>query len=329
MILSIIVPVYNAERFIDRCVTSIYNDAPNDDIFEVIVINDGSKDKSAMMLEKYCDKHRNMTMIDKINEGVSVARNLGIKKAKGDSVLFLDADDELVEGSLMRVCEFLAANEPIDMLVTRQIRNNGQQEKIVGEPPLEEYRRYDGVEAFKKGFVRTNAGGGICRRDFLKNNKLFFPEGVRNAEDTIFFGHLQVFADSIVYYNLPMYRIREAEGSACRSRDYTNLGKSHLVTMRAVVHVKKTLNASREKKAIFDYVAYQLMANTIGKFVQSKDLDYRLLKKEVDIKNILPLDTENMYKMKRNARFMNFSLLLFYFFSWLKYNCSIVKFCQM
>lgn len=318
VLISIIIPACNAERYIDRCFSSVYRDGLSENQFEIVAINDGSKDKTIELMQSWRDKHKNITIIDKENEGVSVARNVGIDAATGEYVLFLDVDDELVEGSMKKVYESLNDNKSIDMLVTRQIRNDGKQEKIVKEPPLDEHRRYDGYEAFCKGFIRTNAGGGICRREFLKEYKISFPAGVRNAEDTIFFGHMQVYAKSIVYCNIPLYRINEAEASASRSNDYTKLAKSHVITMRAVADVKKSLKADREHKAIFDFVVYQLLSNTIADFVGSKDLTYTDFIREVDIRGLLPIDTVYMTMMRSKARMMNFSVPLFYFLSWIK-----------
>ena len=318
VLISIIIPAYNAERYIDRCFSSVYRDGLLENQFEIVAINDGSKDKTIELMQSWRDKHKNITIIDKENEGVSVARNVGIDAATGEYVLFLDVDDELVEGSMKKVYESLNDNKSIDMLVTRQIRNDGTREKIVEEPPLDEHRRYDGYEAFCKGFIRTNAGGGICRREFLKEYKISFPAGVRNAEDTIFFGHMQVYAKSIVYCNIPLYRINEAEASASRSNDYTKLAKSHVITMRAVADVKKLLKADREHKAIFDFVVYQLLSNTIADFVGSKDLTYSDFKREVDTSVMLPVDTVNMTMMRSKAMMMNFSVPLFYFLSWIK-----------
>lgn len=318
MLLSIIIPAYNAEKYIDRCMSSVYKDAPSLDDFELVVVNDGSKDRTSEIFKDYCERYSNITLIDKENEGVSVARNMGIRAVRGEYVLFLDVDDELTDGSLAKLCAYLSEHEPMDMLVTRQIRNNGTREWMNGEPPLEEHKRYSGVEAYKRHYVRTNAGGGICRRAFLLENDLFFPAGVRNAEDTIFFGQLQVYAQSIVYYNLPLYLIHEIAGSASRGVDYTKLAKSHVITMRSVAEIKRSLKGTREQKAIFDYVVYQLLSNTIQEFAASKELTYGQFKKDVAIEKLLPMDTQYMYNMKSNARLMNISVPLFYFLAWVK-----------
>lgn len=87
---SIIIPVYNGEKFVDNAINSVFNQTCSD--WELILINDGSKDNTAAVLEKYADNDR-ITVINQENGGVSVARNNGISRAKGEYIVFLDADD--------------------------------------------------------------------------------------------------------------------------------------------------------------------------------------------------------------------------------------------
>lgn len=315
--LSIIIPIYNAEAYIARCLDSVYNQGVAEEGFEVLAINDGTPDGSMEIVGSYAAQHANLTIINKVNGGVSSARNKGIESAQGEFVLFLDADDELIEGSLQKLYLYLCQHHTMDMLVTRQMRSNNGREHLVAAPSLVEHRSYSGIEAYRSRYVRIDAGGGVCRTDFLRRYHLYFSEGVRNAEDTIFFGLFQVYAESIVYYDLPLYRIYELDGSASRCSS-ERLGRSLIVTMRAVAKIKEALDVSAERRGIFDYVVYQLLSNTTACFACSKQLSYRQLRNEVDLKKLLPLDTRQMHLMRRQARLMNFSYPLFYLLSKIK-----------
>lgn len=166
MNLSIIIPVYNGSKFIENCLNSVYNQKLGKDLFEVIVINDGSTDNTKNVVLTYGEGLDNLKLINKDNGGVSSARNLGIDSANGEFVLFLDADDELVEGSLIKVYEYLSKHNDIDMLVTRQSRFNGHTERIVNDVQnLAEHVEYTGVETYKMGYVRGNAGGLYVERN--------------------------------------------------------------------------------------------------------------------------------------------------------------------
>lgn len=89
--ISIIVPVYNTEKFLEKCLNSLINQTLKD--IEIICINDGSTDKSLQILEKFANKDKRIQIINQTNSGLSVARNIGIKKAKGEYIGFVDSDD--------------------------------------------------------------------------------------------------------------------------------------------------------------------------------------------------------------------------------------------
>ncbi len=97
-LISIIIPVYNAEKYISSCIDSILNQTI--DNFEIILINDGSTDNSLSILNDYKNKDIRVVVIDKVNEGVSIARNVGIKHSKGKYITFIDSDDFLEPNAL-------------------------------------------------------------------------------------------------------------------------------------------------------------------------------------------------------------------------------------
>ena len=88
---SVIVPVYNVEKYIDKCLTSLVNQTLKD--IEIIIVNDGSPDKSQKIIDKYVKKHSNIKSYIKKNGGISSARNYGLKYAHGEYIAFVDSDD--------------------------------------------------------------------------------------------------------------------------------------------------------------------------------------------------------------------------------------------
>ena len=103
--LSIIVPVYNVEKYIKPCIESIFKQGLDEDSFEVIIINDGTKDKSMEVIADFISQHQNITVIHQVNQGLSVVRNNGIAVAKGEYILMPDSDDLLIENSLKPLLE--------------------------------------------------------------------------------------------------------------------------------------------------------------------------------------------------------------------------------
>ena len=318
MILSIIIPVFNKEKYLSRCLDSILTQISGvENKFEIILINDGSSDKSDRIIRNYSLKHKFLSVYTQKNAGVSVARNVGIDNAIGDYLLFLDADDELIDGSLLKVYNYLNTHDSIDMLVTRQTRVINGTEQLIDLSNLKENYHYTGITAFQYGYVRMNAGGGICRKQLLDDYKLRFPIGVKNAEDTIFFGLVQLYSKSLYFFNIPMYRIYVFDGSASRV-DETSLALRHVDTVNAIVNIRENLICTEEQKGLIEFLTYQIISNAVGHFVLSDKLTLQTAEKEMRIKDVLPLTTKFMCLMRGKAKIMNFSFKIFYFLNYLK-----------
>ncbi|HAJ2508471.1 TPA: glycosyltransferase family 2 protein, partial [Escherichia coli] len=102
-IVSFVIPLYNTEKYIVDCIDSILEQKAIDLTFiEIIVVDDGSTDNSLSVLEKY-NENESITIIKKSNSGISLTRNLGVERAKGDYIFFLDSDDKIAPGSLAKI----------------------------------------------------------------------------------------------------------------------------------------------------------------------------------------------------------------------------------
>ena len=317
MKISIIIPIYNGSNCIENCLNSVYQQGLKHDCFEIVAVNDGSTDNSEEIVKAFSKRVDNINLINKENGGVSTARNVGIEAACGDFVLFLDVDDELIEGSLQSVYDYLCKNTDIDMLITKQSRYNGKTERVVRNVNgLQERVVYSGVDTYKYGYVRGNAGGAICRTEFIRNAGLLFPTGIKNGEDTIFFALVHVYAKKMVLLDLVLYRINEIEGSASRS-NHDKLGLNCIETLKRVIEIRHSTLYSPEQKGVIEYVAYRILSMLTFHFVKSKKLSYCQLRKIVDLNTLLPFETKYMYRMRQKAQLINISYPLFYLFSYI------------
>lgn len=113
--LSIIVPVYNVEKYIRPCIESIFMQEIDDNTFEMIIVNDGTKDRSMEMIADIINQHDNITVINQENQGLSVARNNGIAQAKGEYIFMPDSDDLVLDNSLPPLLE-IALRTKVDMV---------------------------------------------------------------------------------------------------------------------------------------------------------------------------------------------------------------------
>ncbi|MCK1212278.1 glycosyltransferase family 2 protein [Streptococcus uberis] len=185
-VISVIVPIYNAQEHLSDCIDSLLNQTLNDELYEIILLNDGSIDQSAKICEKYAKKNENVIFIDKNNEGVSITRNRGIKIAKGDFVTFVDNDD-------------LVASNYLETLYKSLLKSNA-------DAVFSGYTRmtYSGKVLHKETLSKTEWSKYIVmapwaklyRRQVLLDNQIqFFDYGI--GEDVVFNLHFLTCTENI------------------------------------------------------------------------------------------------------------------------------------
>lgn len=195
--LSIIIPVYNCEKYIERCLKSIVNEL--DDEVELIVIDDGSKDQTPEICKKYTSKNVNI-MINS-NHGASYSRNIGIEKASGENIMFVDADDYLTEGWKNIVLD--AIKEKKDIYYFNKNISNIEIDKTT----ILDY--IFGIDKSIRWFATP--WSKVFNRDFIKNNNIKFEEKIINGEDMLFnaIAISKCKSYSLIKANIYNYRICE------------------------------------------------------------------------------------------------------------------------
>lgn len=180
--LSIIVPVYNVENYIRPCIESIFNQGLDESCFEVIIVNDGTEDKSMEMIADIIKIHNTITVINQDNQGVSVARNNGIEAAKGQYVLIIDSDDLLNENSLKPILE-IANRTQADMVVADYLIMTNDEIKDF-KPIYQE--NFTVREMSGEQFLEEELNPHACyiwhilfKREFITNEKIRFYPGIR------------------------------------------------------------------------------------------------------------------------------------------------------
>ncbi len=203
--ISVIVPVYNVEKYLPRCINSIIAQTFTD--FELILINDGSKDESLSICKSYSKNYDNIILLSQENSGVSVARNKGIEIAKGEYCCFIDSDDYLEPDYLSSMLE--AINKYSSDLVCcgcwREISNNKYEWIKV---PSKDYI-YNQREAIIKLFSQDSFCGWpwnkLYKTQIIRDNKLVFPEDIHFCEDEIFVLNYIIHCNHVVYLSRILY----------------------------------------------------------------------------------------------------------------------------
>lgn len=219
---SIIIPVYNVEKYVDICLKSILHQTYRN--IEVIVVDDGSRDRSGAICDRFAKKDSRITVIHQENGGVSRARNNGIDHATGDYICFVDSDDWLprdsVEVLVKRMeetgADFVYGN--VCYITAKTIINPNFEERQI--------ELQDKTE-FAKFYIDLNWGpcGKLYRVNIITNHECYFPEDIKSGEDTIYLTryikHCNVMAS--VYHDVYFYN-KMVDGSATGSyfADYNN-----------------------------------------------------------------------------------------------------------
>jgi glycosyltransferase involved in cell wall biosynthesis len=217
---SVIIPVYNAEKYLKDCIESLLRQTLPE--LEFIFVNDGSKDTSAQIIASYQATDSRITLINQPNQGVSVARNKGISIAKGEYIGFVDADD-YVNCDMYEQLYMSAFQHEADVVVSsfyKEINGVFTSRKL----PFESNQLYD-RHYIKKNIVPyliekdslNTSCPKLYKKSLLYSNEIFFPKGIVLGEDNWF--NLSVFniANKIFFTDYQGYYYREVEGSATRN----------------------------------------------------------------------------------------------------------------
>lgn len=233
---SIILPVFNAERFLTQCLDSILRQTYQD--WELIAVDDGSKDGSIEILKSYEKRDNRIHIISKNNEGVSIARNIALEYAHGDYIYFVDSDDIVMPEALMILVKAMDSNKATfvksDFL---PIDEQGKQVFINKKQVIR--RRYDGKvmdsEKFFKKILMKEYFLWTClfRKDIIVKKNIQFIPHCRLMEDAAFVADYLLYSERNVYKDACIYGYRKYEGTVSAvNKDYTEdmmLIKKHLL----------------------------------------------------------------------------------------------------
>ena len=215
MILSIIIPIYNVEKYIKDCVESVLNQRKNADEVEVILVNDGTPDNSMSIVETAVKDLKGIYIINKENGGLSSARNAGLMMARGDYIWFVDSDDTLLPNAIEEVFEVLSNHLGFDVFATVLLtKKENSSKKLIEYSPNEKV--YTGKEYMFSGNRCGATQRFILRRQFLLDNNLFFMEGVCHEDGE--FGYKMLYlAESVYVLRKPVYCYLLRDGGSIMS----------------------------------------------------------------------------------------------------------------
>ena len=216
--LSFIIPAYNCEETLHRWVASIERDVQKSNAAcEVLIIENGSTDETWNVAETLGEKYKNVVFL-KSDKGVSKARNKGIKQAKGKWLVFVDADDEWIHGSIAKILEHVEKG-CIDLLMCSYYKGD---KRIVHDYKTMNEAFFDSLDDFKawllvRPTVRMQVWAKVFKKSIIEQYELRFNEGLSFSEDSEFLLRFVQHCDSMLVSDSPIYRYSSSGVSAVRT----------------------------------------------------------------------------------------------------------------
>lgn len=218
MKLSIVIPVYNTEMFIRRCLNSIVAQNISANNLEVIIVNDGTKDNSVNIINEFCSQYSNFQLINQPNLGLGAARNSGLKKATGDYVWFIDSDDFISDNSIEKILNEVNSHKP-DVL-TLDFTCTDEKGEVINWIEFEFLPREGvgirGSEFFNRNYKWSYSWMYIIKVSLLISNSLYFQPRI-NMQDAELMPQILFHAKTVSISNISAYIYVKREASSVNS----------------------------------------------------------------------------------------------------------------
>jgi len=304
---TVIVPVYNTERYLPRCIDSVLSQSLTD--FELLLIDDGSTDGSGTICNEYAEKDNRVHVFHKENGGVSSARNLGLKESKGEWVCFVDSDDELLPDGLQVLVNGIS--EEVDMVMAgyevyddkgalSYLVEMRKEKNISAEAAVKEM--YKPTDYRYQGYI----WGKLLRSSIIKEAKLGFAKDVYFNEDRLFMvGFIFASERNVYYTTVPVYKYYERVGSAMMSL-MTSFNPRFVTDMDAQIKMREMVRqkcGNEELRELADegaYGSYRRIKGMMKGFnYKNVELESKMRKKLV---HAIGFRCYFKYEMSRNKR---------------------------
>lgn len=310
-LLSIIIPAYNAEKYISDCLDSILKLKIQD--VEIIVINDGSTDCTKDIVNKYITIDSRIKQLIVSNGGVSKARNIGIENAVGKNLMFLDADDYFEDACFDLLLDVLQ-NKSYDFTAfARTIleTNNNAYDQLFLFEGAENGNKDDIDFIMYADSLFNECWGKIYKKSIIEKYNIRFPSNVRIGEDVMFVMEYYSHCENCYVYNKPLIVYRQHENSAMQSLNI----KNRMEYTEAIYNYSQKYIPDKMKKMSL-YYNYKVLEKICMEFSRNK----------ISFKNIIYVYNSSMAKEVRKKLpkdfFSKFSIYKYIIF---KYNLYILS----
>lgn len=283
-LISVIIPVYKVEKFLDKCVNSVIKQTYKN--IEIILVDDGSPDGCPKKCDDWAKKDRRIEVIHKKNAGVSSARNIGIKEAKGEWITFVDSDDWVDEGFIKKLYQVYLNNKS-DIVMSSYYRvTNNKYERINTSDDIINVDNND----YLINALNPQTGYGFCHMRIIKRekiNNLIFDENLKVTEDALFNIKLARNINNVSFLGEPLYYYRVNNQSVVKKydKDYSNKYLEGIKKLKNYIFSEYS-NKEDILQNYYNFVAYHVMliaVNYCYHYENEENNKIKLLKKICEI----------------------------------------------
>lgn len=293
MILSIIIPIYKVEKYVRGTLESIYNQEFEEGEFEVICVNDGTPDNSMQIVNEYASQHTNLRIINQMNQGLSCARNAGLRIAQGEYVWFVDSDDSLEAGSLSQTTQYIKSDPDTEIwgFDIVRVQETDKKEKIEHVIQKDKNFHLYHLSLHTKDIIHKTHIAPVQRfifkHSFLRNHHLTFYPKIYH-EDMEFMSKAFFLANQIKFIKYAPYRYLVRNSGNIMSSVNIKSVTDKMTIASELNHFKQKHATSRFEKAYFDDITFYLIRNIL-KYPQNDNVEFKkmIAKKRKEIKSIL------------------------------------------
>lgn len=301
MKLSIIIPMYNVELYIEQCLQSCLNQNVSKETYEIIVVNDGSTDRSLQIAEHIAAQAANVYIITQSNGGLSMARNVGLQNAKGEYVWFVDADDRIQENclcQLIKKCDY----DKLDILAV------GAGDVVKGQVINRFVYPYENVvtggDVLDDGHMQHCVPFTIYCRKFLLHFNLYFYPNIYH-EDTEFSPRAYFFAKRVGFINEIFYYVTINPNSITRTVNYKK--SFDCLKVAISIHDFSHSVANGEHATFFHNYISLVINNSLANFME-KGNDYVKRKKTIELFSRQLCDTRYLFIHLRKSSILKYKV---------------------
>jgi len=319
--LSIIVPIYNVEKYLQKCISSLQKiEGIN---FEVLLINDGSKDNSLKICEKISNEDFRFKVISKKNGGLSDARNKGLEDADGEYIFFLDGDDYIESTGIEKLYSTIIKQKPDVSIFGYNVVYEDKDGNIEGNklvvPKQKSVNKKIGTEFEEKDLDLIGyAWNKLYKRSFLVENNFYFEKGTSLVEDIIFNSMVLTKANHITFNNIPVVHYVQRNRQTLGTKYYENIIDLKIKGFNSYLKILTEWNINHldfyENKLIIDYTKFLISAivkeQSMSKSKKKNELLslHGALNNVFNYKKIKNIDIKNqiiIYSFKRKLFWVN------------------------